>query len=41
VITPKRAIPFLEELPVEDYYGIGDENRSKISIKMVFIRGRI
>lgn len=30
VITPKRAIPFLEQLPIEDFYGVGTRSAEKM-----------
>jgi DNA polymerase-4 len=30
IITPKRAIPFLEQLPIEDYYGVGMRSAEKM-----------
>lgn len=30
VITPKRAIPFLEQLPIEDFYGVGRRSAEKM-----------
>lgn len=30
IITPKRAIPFLEKLPIEDFYGVGHRSAEKM-----------
>lgn len=30
IITPKRAIPFLEQLPIEDYHGVGKKSAEKM-----------
>lgn len=30
VITPKRVIPFLEQLPIEDFYGVGTRSAEKM-----------